>query len=234
MTVSNSSGEVTQGQVGSGYETDAPATREQKKALSRRRILDAAKDVFFRDGFMLANLDEVANRAGVAKGTLYRYFESKADLYVGVLAENGGVFVGKMAEVAREHESAVDSLHAIGEFYLDHWTEHRDYFPIFWAVDNQALIGGLPKAAVSEVKKLWEGSLDILNEVLIRGIRDGELKECDTWETSYALWTLANGMIHSEYTAARRELRRRPMREAFRAAIDSILLGILHQSEERS
>ena len=44
--------------------------------------------MFFRDGFMRANLDEMAEKAGVAKGTLYRYFESKADLYVAVLALN--------------------------------------------------------------------------------------------------------------------------------------------------
>ena len=49
--------------------------REEKKQVSRRKILEAAKEVFFRDGFMAANLDHVAQRAGVAKGTLYRYFE---------------------------------------------------------------------------------------------------------------------------------------------------------------
>ena len=65
------------------------ADRETRKAESRRRILESARDVFFRDGFMAANLDEVADKAGVAKGTLYRYFESKADLYVAVLADNG-------------------------------------------------------------------------------------------------------------------------------------------------
>ena len=37
--------------------------REEKKAESRRRILEAARDVFFRDGFMQANLDEVAEKA---------------------------------------------------------------------------------------------------------------------------------------------------------------------------
>ena len=35
---------------------------------------------------------EMAEKAGVAKGTLYRYFESKADLYVAVLADNGNAF----------------------------------------------------------------------------------------------------------------------------------------------
>ena len=79
-------------------------TRDQKKAESRRRILESARDVFFRDGFMRANLDEMAEKAGVAKGTLYRYFESKADLYVAVLAENGAVFTQKMREAASSSE----------------------------------------------------------------------------------------------------------------------------------
>jgi AcrR family transcriptional regulator len=48
--------------------------REARKAQSRNRILDAAREIFFRDGFMDANLDDVAKGAGVAKGTLYRYF----------------------------------------------------------------------------------------------------------------------------------------------------------------
>ena len=65
------------------------APRAEKRAQQRQRILDSARAVFFRDGFMAANLDEVAERAGVAKGTLYRYFENKAELYVAVLTGNG-------------------------------------------------------------------------------------------------------------------------------------------------
>ena len=91
-------------------------TRDQKKAESRRRILDAAKDVFFRDGFMRANLDEMAEKAGVAKGTLYRYFESKADLYVAVLARNSELFTVQMEEAARNGENAVARLRSIARF----------------------------------------------------------------------------------------------------------------------
>ena len=43
-----------------------------------------------------------AEKAGVAKGTLYRYFESKADLYVAVLADNGNAFTERMKEVSTE------------------------------------------------------------------------------------------------------------------------------------
>ena len=73
-------------------EDSASLSRAEKKAIQRRNILDSAREVFFRDGFIEANLDEVAQRAHVAKGTLYRYFENKGELYVAVLAKDGQVF----------------------------------------------------------------------------------------------------------------------------------------------
>ena len=47
----------------------------------RQAILDAALSVFAEHGFEAARLDEVAARAGVAKGTLYLYFQHKEALF---------------------------------------------------------------------------------------------------------------------------------------------------------
>ena len=212
--------EAENGEKGEG------ASRAEKKAQSRRRILDAARDVFFRDGFMPANLDEVAEKAGVAKGTLYRYFDSKADLYVAVLAENGKAFTDKMQEAVEEGSSGMEQLQRISRFYLEHWTRHREYFQIFWAIDNQAVIGELPSQVLDEVSKLWETSLAIVNAVLERCVRDGEIVECDTWEVANILWTLANGLIQAENTGARRTLRRRPLEDVYADGIRLILNGL--------
>ncbi len=201
-------------------------SRAEKKAMSRRRILDAARDVFFRDGFMTANLDEVAERAGVAKGTLYRYFESKADLYVAVLSENGKVFTGKLGEAARGSQTALERLRHMSAFYLEHWTRHRDYFQIFWAIDNQAVIGDLPIPVIDEVRRLWEESLQILNDALEQGVRDRELPDCDTWVVANALWIAANGLIQSDATQVRRELRRESLEEVYPKVIELILRGL--------
>jgi len=200
--------------------------RQQKKAESRRRILESAREIFFRDGFMTANLDEVADKAGVAKGTLYRYFESKADLYVAVLADNGRVFTEKMAQAADGKGPAMDQLWALANFYLDHWTRHQDYFQIFWAIDNQSVIGDLPGPVIDEVTQLWEQSLQILDRVLRQGVEQGELRDCDTWAVANIMWTMANAIIQSEATLARRNLRKRPLEVVFQTAFESLLRGL--------
>ena len=47
-----------------------------------QRILESAQKFFFRYGYKKTSLDEVAEDAGVAKGTIYNYFKNKEDLFI--------------------------------------------------------------------------------------------------------------------------------------------------------
>ena len=206
-------------------EAHAPR-REEKKAQSRRRILDSAREVFFRDGFMTANLDEVAEKAGVAKGTLYRYFDSKAELYVAVLAHNGRIFEEKMRGTLSLDLPAPEQIRRTARFYFDHYVQNRDYFQIFWAIENQAVIGELPKGVIEEVPKLWEQCVRIVAEIVADGIERGSFVRCDPWEVANLLWTIANGLIQTETSATRRRLRRAPLARAFDDAVEVVLRGL--------
>jgi AcrR family transcriptional regulator len=200
--------------------------RAERKAQSRQQILEAARDVFFRDGFMAANLDEVAENAGVAKGTLYRYFESKADLYVAVLADNGDAFTQRMEEAIAGADSGLAQVQGLSHFYYDYWVRYPEYFQIFWAIDNQSVIGELPPEVVKAVSQLWEQNLSILSTALRRAVDEGSLVECDPWEVAQILWTTANALIQSDAIRPRRELRRLPLEQVFHDAVGYILRGL--------
>jgi len=202
-------------------------SRDQKKAESRRRILEAARDVFFRDGFMSANLDEMAEKAGVAKGTLYRYFESKADLYVAVLTNNHEIFHELMTQAGQQGDSGLSRVRSIAQFYFDHWMNHPDYFQIFWAIDNESVIGNLPKEVIAKIAEFWELNLNVIHDALLFGVERGEFIECDTWEVATMLWSVADSLIESDNTRARRLIRRRPLEPLFMHAVDVIMRGIL-------
>jgi AcrR family transcriptional regulator len=201
-------------------------SRPARSGGSRSRIMESAREIFFRDGFMAANLDVVARGAGVAKGTLYRYFESKADLYVAVLALNGGEFERRMRETISDEHSGPDQIRITARFYFEHWTQNRDYFNIFWAIENQAVIGELPPPVIEEVTKLWEQCLQILTNVIERGVEAGEFAPCDAWEVANIFWTLANAVIQTESSPARRSLRRKELGPAFDDAIEVLLRGL--------
>ena len=72
-------------------------------------ICVAALEVFAEKGFAAAKLDEIARRAGVSKGTLYLYFESKAELFRAVVQSA----VSPNLDAIREATSATDIPFAI-------------------------------------------------------------------------------------------------------------------------
>ena len=61
------------------------AFQARVEALRREQILDAAAQVFAQRGFRTASIQQVAEAAGIAKGTVYNYFDSKDDLLLALL-----------------------------------------------------------------------------------------------------------------------------------------------------
>src|SRR5579871_827659 len=79
-------------------------TRAQRAAERRDAILAAALDEFAAQGFAAARLDDVAKRAGVAKGTIYLYFADKETLFQELIRTQlspvvGGVIHASHADV---------------------------------------------------------------------------------------------------------------------------------------
>ena len=175
---------------------------------------------------MATNLDAVAEGAGVAKGTLYRYFENKGDLYVAVLAESGAVFEQKLRATIDSRLAPPAQLRRTARFYFDHYVHNRDYFQIFWAIENPSVVGEIPQAVLEEVTRLWESCVGLVAGIVERGVASGHFAACDPWEVANVLWTLANGLIQTETTSTRRRLRRRGLEEVFDDAMQIALRGI--------
>ena len=91
--------------------------RQERKSQTRERLIDAAAQVFARQGFEAASLDEVAAAAGYTKGAVYSNFASKTDLFIALIerrievqtAEHARRFEGQdLAAMARQLEEQPD------------------------------------------------------------------------------------------------------------------------------
>jgi AcrR family transcriptional regulator len=89
---------------------------EQQQRWSRRKdarpqeILDAALSVFAEKGFAGARLEDVAQRAGVTKGTIYRYFPSKEELFKSLVRVAIGGTLEQVTAFASAYEGAAREL----------------------------------------------------------------------------------------------------------------------------
>jgi len=209
-----------------------PGRRATRKAEVRARILKAAREIFFRDGFVEASLDEISSRADLGKGTLYRHFESKAELYVAVLAANGVIFEDRMREVIDGDAHTVEQLRAVGDFYRRYWTEHPENFGIFWAVSSQTFIGELSRVRLEEVRSIWEGPLRILERVIARGVERGELRPCDPWVMAHVIWRSGNAAIEALVTPKRARVLECSPEAIWRGTLDLVIAGMRRHAED--
>ena len=91
------------------------AVKTQERS-ARNRILDAASELFYRDGYHAVGIDTIVERSGVAKMTLYRHFASKDDLIAAYLERANAEFWewldGEIATVDDPREQLVVAFEA--------------------------------------------------------------------------------------------------------------------------
>ena len=127
-------------------ENGPPSYRDrlvEQKNETRRRILASARKVFLASGYMDANLNEIARGADVGKGTLYRHFASKGELYLAMLSEHGEDLLREMAEVLDGDGPVLKQIEGMAHFYLDFWSRHPEHFQIIHAVQHADWVGPL-------------------------------------------------------------------------------------------
>src|SRR6201995_2293956 len=99
-----------------------PSETLSKQQLRTRetqsRLLDAAQDVFLRDGYEAAQLDEIAARAGRSKGAVYTHFKSKEDLFLALFENRTRAYVDKLVRDLDTCASREERLHVFREFFV--------------------------------------------------------------------------------------------------------------------
>lgn len=100
-------------------------TREQA-AIINDQILAAARDLFCRNGFSDASMNQIAERIGASKLTLYRRFESKEGLLVAVIDRSIASLRAVMGEALHGTASPMDALHEAALRLFEFLTEHNN------------------------------------------------------------------------------------------------------------
>ncbi|HDR14766.1 MAG TPA: TetR/AcrR family transcriptional regulator [Desulfobacteraceae bacterium] len=92
--------------------------REARKMQTRAAILDAALHLFGRQGYENTSIDQLARAAGIGKGTIYSYFKSKSEIFLGFCEEQLSYVYGELTEKSGQDTPLIDRLLTLfmGEF----------------------------------------------------------------------------------------------------------------------
>lgn len=153
------------------------APRRRRKEARPQELTAAALALFVDKGFAATRLDEIAARAGVSKGTLYLYFDSKEALFQAVIRE--GVVPAIEAGEAMLAAQADDPV-ALLRAFLHSW----------WDRIGSTELGGIPKLMMSEAgnfpevaryynEAVIQRGLALLRTTVERGIAQGHFRAVD-------------------------------------------------------
>ena len=129
---------------------------------NRRQIITTAAGMFASQAYHKVRLDDVATAAGVGKGTLYVYFQSKEELYFNIIYEGVDLLLGRLkTQLAVDHSCAMHRLRTIIGELVDFNFQYPQFFEVIRSV-------GLPKNIAQ-----WDAQRNSLFELIEQTIRDG-------------------------------------------------------------
>ncbi|MEO8032079.1 MAG: TetR/AcrR family transcriptional regulator [Gemmatimonadota bacterium] len=155
------------------YNTDENAPRWQRRPDDRpTEILDAALLLFSEQGFARTKLEEVAKKAGVSKGTVYLYFESKDALFQAIVRTYVIEALLQLREIVRQHTGTSEAL-------LRHvmellWTSMRNEGKARLSRLVHSELANFPELARFYFTEVVIPSREMVSEILTRGIQNGE------------------------------------------------------------
>jgi len=85
-------------------------TQAERRAATRRALLDAARSLFAERGYHGAAAEEIVRRAGLTRGALYHHFEDKRDLFRAVVDEMEGEIDEEIEEAERAQSSLPEAV----------------------------------------------------------------------------------------------------------------------------
>jgi len=166
------------------------------EALSEFRcaeILDAARQVFARRGFNLATVDDIAEAAGVAKGTLYLYFRSKDEIYMAALKQGVALMNEETLRKVEESTTATEKIRAFIAARIGYCEKNREFFKIYHAEFGKILLH--PADMGKDFLEMYNQQARLLESVLCEAVGRGEIRCLRTQSTAFTIYDMTRGLI---------------------------------------
>jgi len=148
----------------------------------RERIIEAGLKLFANESYQAVTMDRVAEAAGVAKGTLYLYFQSKEDLYLGILTDG-------MESMARNYQASLAPradvkvrLRRAIILSVEFYDQQRDLLRLMMTEEPR-----MPEAR-NRLREEWrDRGVRFFNSLIEEGVQSGAFRAIDARLATFAI-----------------------------------------------
>ncbi|MDY6935350.1 MAG: TetR/AcrR family transcriptional regulator [Spirochaetota bacterium] len=164
--------------------------RSRPKQDKRSVILDAAMMVFSQKGFHNAHVDEIAELAGIAKGTVYRYFSSKDDILRDLVIEKIALVGRGLSEIFRRGRDILELIKEAIAYYVDFCEQNKDLYRIL--IHTPWLLSDVNKHFYDDIIS----HLPMIKRRIYAQTLRGRIKATNFYTVFYGILGFVDGVVH--------------------------------------
>jgi AcrR family transcriptional regulator len=200
--------------------------KQREKEYRLNEIKKNAKRLFAKKGFASTSMAEIATATEIAKGSLYLFFKSKAELLYSLLEpmlEDHYRLIARITD--NEEEKADDTLLNLIDFFYRSYKQDPEPYQVFMYFKADEFSELLAADRFNHLKRLMARNLQEVESVIDRGNRQGIFKPFDPKVISIIIWNTVLSILQFEqnrqYKGGKDHLK-----STLDAAINLLLVGL--------
>ncbi len=159
------------------------SARSKEEVVQEYRIAsiqEATMRVIARKGMAAATMQEIAEEAGVAKGTIYLYFRDRDELVEKTFETSMETLFIRIDEALDRDITVEDKLRAMMSAQLEFFSQNREFFRLYLSLRMPEGTPAQQRRQQRSCHPRYQQRVDKLAEVLAQAIERGELRSLDT------------------------------------------------------
>ncbi|GAB4075032.1 fatty acid metabolism transcriptional regulator FadR [Barrientosiimonas marina] len=144
----------------------------EKNKPKYNQIIEAAVEVIAENGFNASQVAKIANKAGVADGTIYLYFKNKEDILISVFKEKMGEFIKEIASSIQYEDNAEAKLYTLISMHFHQLAEDHHL-----AVVTQLELRQSNIKLRQEINQILKPYLTVIDDIIKEGIEENIFRD---------------------------------------------------------
>jgi len=185
---------------------DLRAERKLKRKRENKKfILEAAEKVFSQKGYSQATVDDISDEAQFSKATIYRYFDSKNDIFSEIIMASFLEARKNILRISKKNQSAEERIEELIKFILSYFRRKKNIARIFLMerssmkqilgmdIDNHAMPIDSKQPIPDNYLKIMKDIFEAMCAIIQEGIDSGEFRRVDAREACFILGAMLRG-----------------------------------------
>lgn len=199
-------------------------SKHQSAEMRRQQILAAANLVLIEVGIEAFTIDQVAERANIAKGTVYKYFKSRDEILAEISVKAVSLLMESFKSRSANHTHSVEKLKAICWASYRYYQTHATYSELLAHIERPDF-----NIDIHEYVKISQSIQDFCEDIIVEGQQKGEINpSLNPQLLVRVVWATSTGVIQFVKTKQKliQNIHETPMDEVINISVQMIANGI--------